>query len=161
MVFAAWIAFLGLVSWLFQGLLERQFNPNQSPESAMLSAGEIEVVLGQNRAGHYVTSGLVNGHRVRFLVDTGATDVALSQKAAKKLGLKSGAPLRLSTANGMVRGYRTIIESISIGNIRQRNIAAVISPGIDDGIILLGMSFLRNIELVQRSGTLILRQSGR
>ncbi len=158
MVFAAWAALLALVAFLFQGELERQFNPNPDPRSDVAASGSREVVLHRNRAGHYVATGEVNGKTVEFLLDTGATDVALSRRTADRLGLRGGAPVALSTANGVVRGTRAVLESVSIGGITRQHVRAVITPGIADEIVLLGMSFLQHVELVQREGTLILRQ---
>lgn len=158
MVFGAWVVFLALVAWLFQGELERRFNPNPEPVVNVAESGEQEVVLRRNRSGHYVATGEVNGEPVQFLVDTGATDVAMSEATGRRLGLRPGAPVTLSTANGLVRGARTTIDSIAIGPIRLEGVAAVLSPGIDESIVLLGMSFLRDLELVQRDGQLILRR---
>ncbi|MFT5112734.1 MAG: aspartyl protease family protein [Parasphingorhabdus sp.] len=157
MVVAAWILFLLLVTWLFQGLLQNQHNPNSSPSVNHSETGQIEVRLKRNRSGHYVTNGTINGKNVVFLVDTGATDVALSDGLAQSLGLRPGASIILSTANGRVRGYKSRIAEISVGDIVQRDIAAVISPGIADNAVLLGMSFLKNLELVQKGRTLTLR----
>lgn len=157
MVFAAWAVFLLLVAWLFQGELERQFNPNRDPVAGVAETGQREVMLRRNRAGHYVATGEINGVAVNFLLDTGATDVAMSSAAARSLGLPRGAPVTLSTANGVVQGYRTVLESVSVAGIRQHGVRAVVSPGISEDIVLLGMSFLKHLELVQRDGTLLLR----
>lgn len=157
MVFAAWVVFLALVAWLFQGELDRQINPNSDPLAGMAADGAREVLLHRNRAGHYVTSGTVNGAPVEFLLDTGATDVALSAATAQKLGLRRGAPVSLATANGIARGYRTVLDFVSVGGIRQERVRAVISPGIGGDMVLLGMSFLKHLELIQRDGTLLLR----
>ena len=156
MVFAACILFVGLVTWLFQGALERQHNPNISPETSSFGAVD-QVVLRRNRSSHYIVSGYLNNHRVRFLVDTGATDVALSQRLAEKIGLNAGALVMLSTANGVATGYRTVIDSVVVGNIELKGISAVMSSGIDDNVVLLGMSFLKHLEMIQRDGTLLLR----
>lgn len=158
MVIAAWVALLALMAWLFHGQLQRQFNPNARAVAEVSGSGALEVVLQRNRAGHYVVTGEVNGQRVDFLLDTGATDVAMSSSTAARLGLPRGAPVTLSTANGVVRGARTMLETVSVGGIRQQGVRAVIAPGIDDDIVLLGMSFLQHLELVQRDGTMILRQ---
>ncbi len=156
MIIAAWIGVLALLALLFQGALERR----RAPElvSSSVNGGVVEVVVQRNRSGHYVVEGSVNGLPQHFLVDTGATAVALSQAAARRFQLARGAPVTLSTANGSVRGYRTRIDSLSVGDITMRDVAAVVSPGIDDGVALLGMSFLRRLELVQRDGLLLLRQ---
>ena len=158
MVFGAWVLFLGLAAWLFQGALNRQFNPNQAPHSAMLADRVVEVTLRRNRSGHYVSAGRINGRGVEFLVDTGATDVSLSESAARRLGLPRGAPVSLVTANGLTRGFRTVIGTVAVGDIVQRDVAAVVSPGIHDDLILLGMSFLKHLDLEQKSDRLILRQ---
>lgn len=71
-----WVLLLGMMSLLFSGLLERQYNPNSMPETARTGPGQAQVTLVQNRAGHYVATGFINDHQVRFLLDTGATDVA-------------------------------------------------------------------------------------
>lgn len=156
MVFAACILFVGLLTWLFQGALERQHNPNISPETSSFGAVD-QVVLRRNRSSHYIVSGYLNNYKVRFLVDTGATDVALSQRLAEKIGLNAGALVMLSTANGVATGYRTVIDSVVVGNIELKGISAVMSSGIDDNVVLLGMSFLKHLEMIQRDGTLLLR----
>ena len=161
MVFAAWALFLLLITWLFQGLLEDQHNPYTSPSVHLTESGAIEVVLKRNRQGHYVTNGTINGKRVVFLVDTGATDVALSDELAAELGLKRGAAVILSTANGKARGYKSRLDSITVGDIEQRNVAAVIGSGLGANTVLLGMSFLKNLELVQKDRTLTLRMTSR
>src|SRR5690606_9570699 len=80
------------------------------------------------RSGHYVATGEVNGESVRFLVDTGATDVAMSEATGRRLGLRPGAPVTLSTANGLVRGARTTIDSIAIGPIRLEDVGRCSAP---------------------------------
>jgi aspartyl protease family protein len=157
MTFAAWAVFLLLLAWLFQGELERQVNPNRSPVAGVAATGELEVMLRRNRSGHYVTRGEINGVPVNFLLDTGATDVAMSTATARALGLARGAPVSLSTANGVVQGYRTVLESVSVSEIRLHDVRAVVSPGISEDIVLLGMSFLKHLEIIQRDGTLLLR----
>ena len=157
MVFAGWCVFLALITWMIQGALDRQYNPNTSP-STYLSSEVREVVLERNRAAHYVVSGGINNQAVEFLVDTGATDIALSERTAGRLGIRRGQPVTLSTANGLARGYRSVADRVSVGGIVMTNVPVVVSPGIDDNTVLLGMSFLKHLELVQRDGKLILRQ---
>ena len=156
MIFAAIVLFLSLLTWLFQGALERQENPNYNPQTQS-SATMDEVVLHRNRSAHYITTGRINQHSVRFLVDTGATDIALSESIAKKMNLPLGASVMLSTANGVTQGYRTVLDRVAVGNIELENIPAVITRGIDDNVVLLGMSYLKQLELIQRDGMLILR----
>jgi len=157
MTFAAWIIALGLLTLFFSNKLDNQRNPNQSVYSRIDDAGKPEVILKRNRFGHYVTTGMVNGQRVEFMLDTGASDVAIPAKLAQKLGLKRGAPVQYQTANGVVTAYRTTLESVAIGPMIIRNVPASINPGMSDMEILLGMSVLRYIEFTQRGDTLILR----
>ena len=89
MVALAWICGLGLLVFVFSDLLEKQVNPNTEPASQRIGT-QTEVRLKQNRQGHYVTSGYINGEEVVFLVDTGATDVAVPAHLASKLQLQAG-----------------------------------------------------------------------
>ena len=77
MIIAAWVMVLGLLTLYFGGVLERQHNPNKTVHSRVGDEGQNEVVLKRNKFGHYVTTGQVNGVPVEFLVDTGASDVAI------------------------------------------------------------------------------------
>ena len=115
------------------------------------------IVLQQNNRGHYVASGLINDVEVVFLLDTGATQVAVPQALATKLGLKKGASLSLHTAAGTVTGQRTHIKSLSLGPFTLYDLDAVIMPS-DSLDILLGMNVLRQFELIQRNGQLTIRR---
>ncbi len=156
MTLAAWIIALGLLTLFFNNRLDKQRNPNQSVYSRIDNAGRPEVFLKRNRFGHYITTGTVNGRSVEFMLDTGASDVAVPAELAQELGLKRGAPVQYQTANGVVTAYRTTIDSVSIGPMIIRNVPASINPGMHDMEILLGMSVLKQIEFTQRGDTLIL-----
>jgi aspartyl protease family protein len=157
MTFAAWIVLLGLLTLFFANRLDKQRNPNQAVLSRVNDAGISEVILARNRYGHYVTSGAVNGKAVEFLLDTGATDVAIPVQLADALGLKRGAAVRYQTANGPITAWLTRLDSVSIGPLEIRDVAASINPGMGDMEILLGMSVLKRLEFTQRGETLILR----
>lgn len=158
MIVAAWITLLGLLTLLFSKYLDFENNPNQSIESAENQNTRPVVVLKMNRSGHYLAPGKINHVPVRFLLDTGATDVAIPYKLAKKINLKKG-PLSMSqTANGAVRSYSTKLDQISIGGIELRNIRASILPSMPGGEVLLGMSFLKHLEMIQKENTLTLKK---
>jgi aspartyl protease family protein len=157
MIFAAWIIALILFTLFFQQRLEQQRNPNQAVYSRVNDSGVEEVLLKRNRFGHYVTSGTVNGQPVEFLLDTGASDVAIPAELAERLGLRRGTAVQYQTANGVVTAYRTTLDSVAIGPIEVHNVSASINPGLGDMEILLGMSVLKRIEFTQRGDTLILR----
>ena len=96
----AWLLGLWLATRFFAQWQDTQRNPNQQPESAVGSA-YTEVRLASNGQGHFLASGLINGEAVEFLLDTGATDVAIPAALAERLGLARGAPISLHTANGI------------------------------------------------------------
>ena len=157
MVIAAWVLALLLASSYFEGLLQRQYNPNQQlhPYSEQ---GERSVTLQRNKYGHYIASGLINGQAVVFILDTGASDVSIPQGVAQRLGLRRGNEVIYQTANGPITAWRTELDEVSLGNIRLRNIRASINPAVQDEEVLLGMSFLKQLDFSQRGDTLTLRQ---
>ncbi|QFY91022.1 TIGR02281 family clan AA aspartic protease [Magnetovirga frankeli] len=154
MIIAAWALLLGLLTWLFQARLDEFSNPNQELQRLQ---GEVGVVLKRNRAGHYLAPGQINGHPVLFLLDTGATSVAVPQGLAQRLGLKPGGVIQSITANGRVQAWRTRLDEVRLGPIVKTGVSGVIMPNMPGDQVLLGMSFLRSLELVQRDGRLILR----
>lgn len=151
------LGLLGL-TFLFDGWLETQSNPNRDPFSIETSSGTRQVVLQQNRQGHYVAGGEINGLPVTFLLDTGATDVAIPASIANKAGLSRGSASQASTANGIITVYDTQINELTFGNITLKNISASITPSMGGETILLGMSALRKIDFSQQGSTLTLRQ---
>jgi aspartyl protease family protein len=154
----AWLAFGGLLVFYFQDLLEDQHNPNQQTSTSYAEEGVREVSLQRNKYGHYVTAGKINGLDVVFMLDTGATGVAIPAAVAAKLKIKRGQRYMTQTANGTAAAYATRLDRVSVGDIELTNIAAGISPGLQSQEILLGMSFLKQIEFTQRGDILILRQ---
>lgn len=158
MVFASWILFLGILTYLFNNYLEKQNNPNATLNNQPGANGLSEVVLQRNRYGHYVANGTINGQSVTFMLDTGATIVNIPQTIARNLGLRKGAPMTVSTANGSITVYATILNSISLGSIGFHDIRAHINPHMREQEILLGMNFMKNLEMIQTGNQLILRQ---
>jgi len=157
MLVLAWGIGILLATKFFADWEQSRFNPNRQPVSLVQGEG-IEVLLESNAQGHFVASGRINGEAVVFLLDTGATDVAIPAELAEKLGLARGAPVLLQTANGQTTGYRTVLDSLGLGDIVLRDVRAIVAPGFDGEQILLGMSALKQLEFTQRAGTLVLRQ---
>ncbi|MEE4330317.1 MAG: TIGR02281 family clan AA aspartic protease [Wenzhouxiangella sp.] len=152
MMLVAALGLLGLLTWFFSGQLEDRVNPNQRVQSQMVGSS-VEVVLDADRQGHFVANGRINGSDVTFLVDTGATLVSVPEELADRLGLERQAPIRLETAAGNVQGWLTELDEVRLGDIVQRQVRAAINPGRHD-TVLLGMSFLRELEMTQRDGEL-------
>ena len=160
MAFAAAVLALGLLTVLFDGALERIDNPNARPRGELGPGGVRQVVLEDDRQGHFLAEGLVNGRPVRFLVDTGASLVSFPAGLARRLGLEPGRPQASRTAGGPVTTYATRVDRLTLGNIDRRDVRASINPRMDGDTALLGMSFLRGLEIIQRDGRMILRQHG-
>lgn len=159
MMILAWVVLLGLGIFFFGDVLDKQINPNQQLETRYGSDGIREVVLKRNKYGHYVTPGRINGVPVTFMLDTGATGVAIPGNIASRLGLRRGRAYRTQTANGMSTTYAVELDRVSVGEIELRGVQAGIAPGLQTDQILLGMTFLKHIEFTQRGNTLILRQT--
>jgi aspartyl protease family protein len=126
------------------------------------AVGGASVTLTADPRGHFVTSGTVNGRSVSFLVDTGATSVALSRSEAARIGLdySRGKPSLAMTANGPVRGWEVSLGAVRVGSVTVRDVPGMV---IDSNMssALLGMSFLGRFDIQQRGSTLILRRRGR
>ncbi len=141
----------------FTKYLDRQNNPNQEIAIQYDVDKIAEVILQANRQGHYLANGNINGQAVTFLLDTGATHISIPEKIAKRLKLTKGFPMKVSTANGMITVYDTRLDSVGIGAITLHDIRANINPYMKSNEILLGMSFMKHLELIQRNGQLILK----
>jgi aspartyl protease family protein len=116
-------------------------------ETAAMTSSRTSVTLAQDGYGHFRTEAYVNGARVRFLVDTGATLVSLPVAEAQRLGINylQGTPGYSQLADGRrVISYRVILESVMIGDITLYNVDGVVQGG---GEPLLGMSFLSRTEM--------------
>ncbi len=149
-----WLAVLGLMAGLtafYHALTMRGGGIIQSRDSD----GRLMVALARARSGHFVAEGEINGHGVTFLVDTGATDVAISEKAARKIGLQFGPRIMVMTAAGPATGWRTRLERVSLGSLSLDNVRATITPGLGREA-LLGMSFLQYFDLRQEGDRLVL-----
>jgi len=151
-----WVAALGLLGGLY--LLFSMLENDAGMVSSVDSNGSAMVVLEQDRNGHYEAQGQINGQPVTFLVDTGATDVALPENAARALGLDFGPKVRVMTAAGPATAWVTRLNEVTVGGIRRENVRATITSGEFNGI-LLGMSFLKHYSLQQTDGKLVIREA--
>lgn len=118
-----------------------------------------EVVrLSRAKNGHYFADLKINGRRVESLVDTGATNLAISGALAKRIGLNyaDGKRTRSSTAAGIVKSYVVTADKVQLGGITRYNISVNVLEGDFPEIPLLGMSFLNKVSMREENGMLIL-----
>ena len=153
----AWLVLLILLTLYFNEVIEKQNNPNQHVLSYLNENGRNEVKLLMNRQGHYVATGEINQQAVIFLIDTGATHVAIPANLANKLKLKLGRQVNMITANGMIAAYTTVLDEVKLGDVKQYQVKASITPAMPDDHVLLGMSFLKHLEMIQKGNQMILR----
>ena len=130
----------------------RQLRLGAAPSRVGTGGGATEgsgsIVLPMGSGGHFSAAGSINGKQVTFLVDTGATSVALSQSEANRIGLdwKRGRPGMSHTANGTVPVYAVNLTSVRVGDVEIANVAGVVVPS-DMPMVLLGNSFLNRFNM--------------
>jgi aspartyl protease family protein len=123
------------------------------------NGGKPSATLNADSRGHFATQGAINGGNVTFLVDTGATSVTLQASDAARLGIpyKSGRPVGISTANGVVPAWRVTFNSVKVGGITLHQIEGmVVESGLE--VALLGMSFLNRTDMKREGQTMTLTQ---
>ena len=116
------------------------------------------VTLTADSQGHFVTTGVVNGSSMQFMVDTGATSVVLSSSDARRAGINylAGPRAVSQTANGLVPVYSIKIDRLKVGDIEVNNVDAIVIEGDRLPVALLGMSFLNRMEMRREGQTMTL-----
>ena len=132
---------------------------NQRIAGARKDGGAGKVVLTGDSRGHYLTTAVVNGVSMQFLVDTGASVVTIGSDDARRARINySTAPKGLmQTANGVVAAYRVTLDSVTLGGITLNQIEGVVMEGNSLGRHgLLGMSFLSRMDMKREGETMTL-----
>ena len=131
---------------------KRVLRVGQNVASQPSGSGPASAVLTADAGGHFLTSGVINGTTVRFLVDTGASMISLGASDARRIGIDAdkGEPGAVMTANGQAVVSRVKLDSVRVGEIVLNNVDALVHQQ-DMPVALLGMSFLNRMEM-QRSG---------
>nr|WP_315480717.1 TIGR02281 family clan AA aspartic protease [uncultured Rhodoferax sp.] len=122
-----------------------------------LSGGR--VVLTAGPGGHFMSEGQINGRTVQFMVDTGATTIAMSVADAKRIGLdyQNGQTVQMSTANGITQGWRVTLNTVRVGDVMVSGVEAVVSPG-GMPYVLLGNSFLSRFQMNRNNDQMVLER---
>jgi aspartyl protease family protein len=126
--------------------------------SNSMSAGRgTRIVMTESGGGHFMTPGQINGRAVQFMVDTGATTIAMSTLDAERAGInyKAGQPVRISTANGDSAGFRIKLNSVRVGDVEVFDVDAVVTPQ-PMPFMLLGNSFLARFQMKRENNLMTL-----
>lgn len=121
----------------------------------------ITAKVWRNQAGAYTTVGTINGRTVNFLVDTGATAVAMHANQAKRLGISyrlEGAPIYVNTASGTAAAYDVVLDRVQVGEITLNNVRGFVIDSNGPTRVLLGMSFLNRVKMEDQGSVLILEK---
>ena len=123
------------------------------------AVGGSRVVLTAGPGGHFASEGQINGRIVRFMVDTGATYIGLGVAEAERIGLKyqNGDRVQMSTANGVVQGWRMTLDSVRVGDVSVGGVEAVVSP-VSMPYVLLGNSFLNRFQMNRTNDQMVLEK---
>ena len=128
--------------------------------SNFVAPSKKEVRIPRGQGGHYFVGGFINGHRVEYMLDTGATKIAMSGNQAKQLNidLRSAKRGGVSTANGVVEGAVVTLDKVTVGSITLRSVPITVIAGDFPAQILLGNSFLSRVEMNEVEGVMVLRE---
>jgi aspartyl protease family protein len=121
--------------------------------------GGNRIVLPADSRGHYMTQGTINGRTVTFMLDTGATSIALSAGSAQRIGLdySKAQRVQMSTANGVTVGHKLRLQSVRVGDVEVYDIDAIVSPE-PMPFVLLGNSFINRFSMRRDADQMVLEK---
>lgn len=140
--------------------VERSYGLSREYNTAGVAAPQKQTLsIARSNGGHYWAEGAINGRAQQFLVDTGATSVALNENHARRLGIDyrtRGQPIQVNTASGTAKGWRVTLDKVSVGSLQVLGVEAVVLEGASPSEALLGMSFLNRVGWRVESNLLVL-----
>jgi aspartyl protease family protein len=147
-----------MIFWcVIMGFLYLGMTHYLKPKQAQVLANG-DLVIKRSKDGHFYTTGTINGREARFMVDTGASLVSVSEAFAQKALIGTGVPATFRTANGdrpgrIVEGLSVAIGPVSVTNIK----VGVGLSGGDESDALLGQSFLSKFDMTMSNNQMVLR----
>ena len=137
-------------------------SPQKAPAQTVAVASGRSLDIPRDARGHFMTDGRIDGQRVNFMIDTGASLVALNEKSAARFGFRpsrSDYNSTVTTANGTIKAARTRLAMIELGGLVVRDVDAVVLPDEALSENLLGLSFLSKLKRFEyANGRLVLEQ---
>lgn len=140
----------------------RTLRMGDAPMSVGLSrpaaAGQ-RLVLQSDSRGHFISQGSINGQPIQYMVDTGASTVAIGRDQAERIGLdyRSGQPVRMGTANGVAMGWRLRLDSVRLGDMEVTGVDAIVTSQAMP-FVLLGNNVLANFHMTRTSEQMVLEK---
>ncbi|MEJ2591785.1 MAG: TIGR02281 family clan AA aspartic protease [Candidatus Thiodiazotropha sp.] len=122
---------------------------------------QVSAKIWRDNTGSYTTVGTINGRTVNFLVDTGASAVAMHASEARRLGIQyklEGKPMYVSTANGTAPAYEVTLDRVQVGDITLNRVRGFVIDSPGSGRVLLGMSFLGRVKMEDQGTVLMLHR---
>jgi len=168
MIFAAVMALLGTVMADTANRITGKPAPGHAAmakaarESSVAAAGLHSVSIPPDPRGHFLTEARIEGQRIGFMVDTGASLIALNESSAARFGLRPSAgdyTAAVATANGTIRAARARLSLVDVGGLVVRDVDAMVLPDEALSENLLGLSFLSKLKRFEyANGTMVLEQ---
>jgi len=159
MIFAAFMIGLGTIMAQMADkmtpALANSAARNAAPVETVAQTGIRNLAIPRDGRGHFLTEGRIDGQRIDFMVDTGASVVALNETSAARFGLR---PSRgdynatVTTANGTIKAARTRLAMVELGGLIVRDVEAMVLPDEALSENLLGLSFLSKLKRFEYSG---------
>jgi len=117
------------------------------------------VVLKADNRGHFIERGQINGKTMVYMVDTGASSVAIGRSDAERMGLPflKGQPVMMRTANGDAQGWSLRLDSVRVGDVEVFGVDAVVAP-LPMPYVLLGNSFLAHVQMTRQGSEMVLER---
>ncbi|MCZ8093335.1 MAG: TIGR02281 family clan AA aspartic protease [Acidovorax sp.] len=139
--------------------VRRSLRLGEAPVSVGNTSGGKRVVLAADTRGHFINTGQINGQHMQYMVDTGASMVAIGKSDADRMGLpyQDGQPVRMNTANGVTQAWRIKLNSVRIGEVEVFGIDAVVTPQ-PMPYVLLGNSFLGQFQMTRTNDQMVLEK---
>lgn len=149
MVIIGWILAIALLTFLLQA-----WHFDREAPKLLVTDGGGEITIQRDYDGHFRLDGHINDVEVTFMVDTGATRIAVPAFIAAEAHMVQKAAITIHTANGPTQGYLSQIENLEFENVVLKNIPAIISPSMHQPEVLLGMNVLSKFVTTQTAETL-------
>ncbi len=138
---------------------KRLLRLGESPVALGTSGSGKRITLMADNRGHFVNTGFINGKLMKYMVDTGASVVAIGRPDAERMGIpfQQGQAVFMSTANGMAQGWRVRLDSMRLGDVEVLGVDAVVMP---EGMpfVLLGNSFLASFQMTRTNEQMVLEK---